>query len=83
MATILRTIKEPVERRAAWFIARHAPEWLPRITQHRGHRVERHFGQPGGFDRNIIELTTLQAVIEYIHLNPVRRGLVAHARDWR
>lgn len=25
----------------------------------------------------------LQAVIDYIHLNPVRRGMVEQARDWR
>jgi len=84
MATVLRAIKEPVGRRAAWFIARHAPAWLPRITQRRGRLVERHFWQPGGgCDRNLIEPTTLRARIESIHLNPVRRGLVARARDWR
>ena len=64
--------------------ARHAPEWLPRITVRRGRRVERHFWQPGGgCDRNITEPSTLRAMIDYIHLNPVRRGLVTRARDWR
>ena len=84
MASILRAIKEPVGRRASSHLARHAPEWLPRITQHRGRRVERHFWQPGGgCDRNIIEPRTLSAMIDYIHLNPVRRGLVERARDWQ
>jgi putative transposase len=84
MASIMRAFKEPVGRRASSYLARHAPEWLPRVTQHRGRRTERHFWQPGcGCDRNIIEPRTLAAMIEYIHLNPVRRGLVDRARDWR
>lgn len=39
--------------------------------------------QPGGgYDRNVVELASLQQMIEYIHLNPVRRGLVARPEDW-
>jgi putative transposase len=84
MAAILRAIKEPVGRRAAFHLARHAPEWLPRITEHRGRRTERHFWQPGGgFDRNVTEPRTLASMIDYIHFNPVRRGLVPQARDWQ
>ena len=37
----------------------------------------------GGFDRNIFEPTTLMAMMEYLHLNPVRQGLVERASDWR
>ena len=33
-------------------------------------------------DRNITSTETLRAMIEYIHANPVRRGLVARAEDW-
>ena len=33
--------------------------------------------------RDIIEPKTLLAMIEYIHANPVRRGLVKHAEDWK
>lgn len=48
MASILRAMKEPVGRRAAWFLAKHASEWLSRIAQRRGQRIERHFWQPDG-----------------------------------
>src|SRR3954453_6484341 len=48
MSVLLRAIKEPVGRRAARYLVEHAPEWLPRITQVRGSRTERHFWQPGG-----------------------------------
>ena len=61
----------------------HAPEWLPRITRRRGQRVERLFWQSGGgFDRNVTEPRTLMAMIDDIHLNPVRRGLVERTSDW-
>jgi putative transposase len=32
--------------------------------------------------REVEELKTLQAMIDYIHLNPVRRGLVERSEDW-
>ncbi len=37
----------------------------------------------GGYDRNAYEPHTLLAMIEYIHANPVRRGLVKRAEDWK
>ena len=54
-----------------------------RITVHEGQRVRRRFWQPGGgYDRNVVELSTVQQMIDYIHANPVRRGLVQRAIDW-
>jgi len=83
ISTLLGAIKEPVGRKAAQFLVRHAPEWLPKVTQYRGDRAERHFWQPGGgYDRNIVEPETLMAMITYIHLNPVRKGLVERASKW-
>jgi putative transposase len=83
ISSLLRAIKEPVGRKAAQFLVRHAPEWLPRVTQRRGDREERHFWQPGGgYDRNIVEPKTLMSMIDYIHLNPVRKGLVERATLW-
>ena len=41
------------------------------------------FWQPGGgYDRNITSTEALRAMIDYIHANPVRRGLVARVEDW-
>jgi putative transposase len=78
-----QAIKEPVGRKAVGYLREHAPEWLPRITRRRGQRTERLFWQSGGgFDRNIKHPKTLLSMIDYIHLNPVRRGLVTRARDW-
>jgi putative transposase len=84
LSTILRSIKEPVGRRAIQFLKRHAPEWFPRLAVRRGLRVEHRFWQSGGgYDRNIIEPGTLLAMIDYIHLNPNRRGLSDRPSDWR
>ena len=77
------SIKESVSRPAIRFLEEHAPEWIPRITVHEGKRIRRRFWQPGGgYDRNVVELATLQMMIDYTHMNPVRRGLVARPEDW-
>jgi putative transposase len=42
------------------------------------------FWQEGpGYDRNLKRAATIQAAIDYIHLNPVRRGLATRAIDWK
>jgi len=42
------------------------------------------FWQEGpGFDRNIFSAQALAASIDYIHLNPVKRGLCLSAIDWK
>ncbi|MFN0131940.1 MAG: REP-associated tyrosine transposase [Phycisphaerales bacterium] len=37
----------------------------------------------GGFDRNVRDEFELERTIEYIHHNPVERGLVRSSLDWR
>mgnify|MGYP006876301261 CR=1 FL=1 len=37
----------------------------------------------GGYDRNISESRTLMSMMDYVHQNPSRRGLVERAADWR
>ena len=82
--TIRHAIKEPVGRKAIKHLRDHAPRWLPRITVRRGNRLERRFWQAGGgYDRNVWEPAAILAMIQYIHNNPVRRGLVARAADWK
>jgi putative transposase len=84
IGVIRKAIKEPVARKAIKHLQEHAPHWLPRITVKRGARLERRFWQAGGgYDRNVWDPATLLAMIEYIHNNPVRRGLVMRAADWK
>ncbi len=59
-------------------------ERLTRLRVQRGARIEHHFWQPGrGHDRNIVQPRTLQTMIDYVHLNPVRTGLVTQTNDWK
>jgi putative transposase len=37
----------------------------------------------GGYDRNVVEPVTAHYQAEYMHNNPVRRGLCAKPEDWR
>jgi len=84
MADIRKAIKSPVGRYAIEHFAQHAPCRLPKLTRRRGRRTERLFWQSGGgYDRNITEPKTLLKMIDYIHMNPVRRGLVDHAINWK
>jgi putative transposase len=84
MADHRKAIKAPVAARAIAYLTVHAPEWIPKTTRQRGDHEERLFWQSGGgYDRNVVEPKTLLAMIDYIHLNPVRRGLVEWAVDWK
>jgi len=53
-----------------------------RDEQPNGKVSYRFWQRGGGYDRNVWEPDTLRKMIEYIHDNPVRRGLVTRATDW-
>src|SRR5438105_1062800 len=81
---ILKRIKGPVGRQAVQYLRACDSEWLSRIAVKRGRRVEHRFWQAGGgFDRNVTEPATALTMIEYFHANPVRRGLVKTAEEWK
>ena len=81
---ILQVVKEPVGRKAVKYLREQAAHWLPRITVRRGNRAERRFWQAGrGYDRNATDPKVILAMIEYLHANPVRRGLVSGPEDWK
>ena len=84
ISAILFTIKLPVTRNATAFCRRTAPESLAlmRDEQPNGKIAYRFWQRGGGYDRNFNEPESIYAEIEYIHNNPIRRGLVARAEDW-
>lgn len=83
IAVIRQAIKEPVGRLAVDFMRNHAPEWMQRIRVQKDDRVRHLFWQAGGgYDRNTLDPRTLMNMIDYIDMNPVRRGLVSRAIDW-
>ncbi len=82
---LIRTaLKVPVQRKALDFLRRQAPGYLDRLRdgQPNGDVHYRFWQRGGGYDRNITDPATLRAMIEYIHNNPVRRGLVSSPADW-
>jgi putative transposase len=84
IAVIRKSIKEPVGRKAIKYLRAEAPEWFSRLEVKRGSHIEHRFWQTGGgYDRNAYEPETIWAMIEYIHANPVRRGLVEYAETWK
>ena len=84
MRKIASGIKLPVAKRAIQFLEATNSAWLSKISRKRGARNERLFWQSGGgFDRNVTCGKTLLKMIDYIHYNPVRRGLVVCVRDWK
>jgi len=83
LGPVVGEIKEEVGRKTVSHLRRFAPEWLSKISVQEGKRQRHRIWQPGGgFDRNATEIRTLHYMINYIHANPVRRGLVERPEDW-
>ncbi len=53
------------------------------IRQRPGKATFRFWQEGPGYDRNIWSAKALHAAIDYIHMNPVRRGLVDRVVDYR
>ena len=84
ISPIIAAIKEPVGRKAIAYLREHNPAWVDRLTVQKGRRTETRFWQPGGgYDRNVKGPRTLARMIDYIHLNPVRKGLVEKPEGWK
>jgi len=81
---ILVELKRPVADAARAHLERKGEaKWLERLTvTYPSRRVFRFWRAGGGFDHNIFREKTVPAIVEYIHANPVRRGLVEHPTDW-
>lgn len=84
ISQFLTTLKQPVSKRALLFVRSNAPGFLRQMEdrQPNGTLHHRFWQRGGGYDRNLTEPETIWAEIEYLHANPVRRGLCEHATDW-
>jgi len=80
MSAILTSIKQPVAQRAIRNYRTREPHKLEAIRTNAGEA--RVWQEGGGFDRNIRTADELQREIEYIHQNPVKRGLVQEPTQW-
>ena len=85
MRRILAAMKAPVSKKAKEYLTENQEkDWLKRLTAKHGTRETFRFWQPGGgYDGNLWNSQTILEVIDYIHANPVRRGLVERPTDWK
>jgi putative transposase len=77
--------KDPTldQRAKAFLIESNQQEWIQKLTIMQGNRETFRFWQPGGgYDKNLWNQRPINNVIDYIHANPVRRGLVERPTDW-
>ena len=80
---ILSSLKKPVGELAIDYLRQHAPAYLRRLRVQNENRTYHRFWQPGsGHDENVSDPRALHALVDYVHLNPVRRGLVERAENW-
>jgi putative transposase len=83
VASVPADMKRPVGQRAITYLVERKSSFLKRLTVKHEQRTYRRFWQAGpGQDHNIYEPETAHRVVEYIHNNPVRRGLVERPEDW-
>jgi putative transposase len=84
IASLLTTIKQSVAKRALLWLRQEAPEFLEQLEdrQPNGQRHYRFWQRGGGYDRNLRTVADIHRNIEYVHANPVRRGLVKAPDDW-
>lgn len=81
--SIVADIKRPVGQKAIAWLKGNNARFLEQLTVRTRGRTYRRFWQAGpGQDRNVFDPKTAHEIVEYIHNNPVRRGLVARAEDW-
>ena len=82
---LLRAIKRPYSYRIKQRLIASKAHLLRRLTirQRPGVETFRYWQEGPGYDRNLTEAKTVLPAIDYLHLNPVRRGLCVAATDWR
>ena len=82
ISDITKSIKQSVARTAIAWLRRENPSGLAVLATGQGSCPYRFWLDGAGYDRNIRKADTLRSVIDYIHNNPVRRGLVDSPEKW-
>jgi putative transposase len=84
LGDFLSSVKQSVAKKALVFVRRHAPAFLASMADREpdGSVTYRFWQRGGGYDRNVDEPIAAHAQIDYMHCNPVRRGLCVRAEDY-
>ncbi len=82
---LLKAIKRPYSFRIKQLLVQSNSPLLKQlmIPQRPGVKAFRFWQKEPGYDRNLTYSESVLAAIDYIHQNPVRRGLVERAVDWK
>jgi putative transposase len=82
---LLKAIKRPFSYRVKQLLAKSRSRLLERLTvrQRPGVTTFRFWQEGPGYDRNLTKTSTVPPAIDYLRHNPVRRGFVKRAVDWK
>lgn len=85
LGRFLARVKQPFSKEIKQILMDSQSTLLDKLTvRERPGKLCFRFWQEGpGFDRNIFSPLAIQASIDYIHQNPVTRGLCLQAVEWR
>lgn len=85
ISDLLFGIKRPFSYRVKQNLVRHKDSLVNQLTDHQrpGKTTFRFWQEGPGYDRNIRSESALRSSIDYIHNNPVRRGLADTTTDYR
>ena len=85
ISQFLAAVKQPVTARAVKYLRQARPAFLENLLdrQPNGRAHHRFWQRGGGYDRNLTAAEEIWAKIDYMHFNPVKRGLCQQPEDWR
>ena len=85
MEHLLKAIKRPYSYRIKQLLIQHRSPLVNRLTirQRPGVKTFRYWQEGPGYDRNLDNEESVLAAIQYIHENPIRRGLCRNVLDWK
>lgn len=85
VSRFLYRIKQPFSKAIKQILVEHRSHLLTTLTvrERPGKSCFRFWQEGPGFDRNLFTAEAVEASINYIHLNPVKRHLCDRAVDWK
>jgi putative transposase len=78
-----KSIKQSVARKATIYLRKNKPEELNTFHAVGNQPGYRFWLDGGGYDRNMESGPVIINSVNYIHANPLRKGLVEYPSDWR
>lgn len=85
VSRLLGRTKQPTSKAIKELLEESSAPLLHRLTvrERPGKHCFRFWQEGAGFDRNLFHADAIESSIDYIHTNPVKRGLCDHATDWK